>query len=68
MRGIEILAYKIQVELSDVDKGVAPQIFHLLEEGLNVILHPVVSDRVLVDGLDRLLDELLQGVAIVVEL
>jgi hypothetical protein len=40
----------------------------LLKKGLDIILHPVVFDRVLENGLDRLLDELLQGVAVVVEL
>jgi hypothetical protein len=62
------LAYRVQVAFRNVNQRIAPQIFDLLKKGLDIILHPVVFDRVLENGLDRLLDELLQGVAVVVEL
>jgi hypothetical protein len=39
---VEILAYRAQVALSNVYQRVAPQIFYLLEKGIDVFLHPVV--------------------------
>jgi hypothetical protein len=65
---VEILAYRAEVALRNVDQGVAPQIFYLLEKVIDVFLHPVVFNWVLKNRLDWLLDELLKEVTVIVEL